>query len=97
MAANLQQRVDSIKGKAQLLMERYAELIEEKRVADAKIDELQSILQKQQREMAALRVQLENLRVVSTITPKREDVEKSRAFLSQLLRDIDKCIAELTD
>lgn len=97
MAATLQQRIDSIRSKARLLTERYAELLEEKRAAEAQIDELRAQLQRQQREMSHMKQQIENLQVVTTISRKREDVERSRAFLSQLVRDIDKCIAELTD
>lgn len=97
MAASLQQRIDSIKGKALLLMERYAELLDEKKAAEAQIAELQARVQLQQREIDRMKVEIENLKVVTTLTPKREDVEQSRAFLSQLVRDIDKCIAELTD
>lgn len=97
MAATLQQRIKSIKSKAQVLTERYAELLAEKRAAEAQIAELRNQLQRQQREMTRMRLQIENLQVVTTLAPKREDVERSRAFLSQLVRDIDKCIAELTD
>lgn len=97
MAANLQQRLDSIRGKATLLTQRYAELLEEKRAADAQIAELHTQLRRQQEEMARMRQQIESLQVVTTISRGREDVERSRAFLSQLVRDIDKCIAELTE
>ena len=61
------------------------------------VDELRAQLQRQQREISHLRQQIENLQVVTTISHNRKDVERSRAFLSQLVRDIDKCIAELTD
>lgn len=97
MAANLQQRIESLRSKSRLLTERYAEVIEEKRAAEAQIDELRAQLQRQQREISHLRQQIENLQVVTTISHNRKDVERSRAFLSQLVRDIDKCIAELTD
>lgn len=97
MAASLQQRIDSIKGKALLLMERYAELLDEKKAAEAQIAELRARVELQQREIDRMKVEIESLKVVTTLTPKREDVEQSRAFLSQLVRDIDKCIAELTD
>ncbi len=97
MAANLQQRIESLRSKSRLLTERYAEVLEEKRAAEAQIDELRAQLQRQQREISHLRQQIENLQVVTTISHNRKDVERSRAFLSQLVRDIDKCIAELTD
>lgn len=97
MAATLQQRIESIKSKALLLTERYAELLEERRAAEAQIVELRAQLERQQKEMAHMKQQIENLQVVTTLAPKREDVERSRAFLLQLVRDIDRCIAELTD
>lgn len=97
MAANLQQRLDSIRGKATLLTQRYAELLEEKRAAEAQIAELHTQLRRQQEELTRMRQQIESLQVVTTLSRGREDVERSRAFLSQLVRDIDKCIAELTE
>lgn len=97
MAANLQQRIEIIKSKATLLAERYAEIVEQKRAAEAKIDELQEQIHKQKSEMNRMTQEIEHLKVVTTLTPKREDVEQSRAFLSQLIRDIDKCIAEMTE
>ncbi len=97
MAGNLQQRLDSLGSKAQLLTSRYEQLLAEKRVADAKISELNTLAERQKKEIDVLRQKLEHLRVVTTITPSRADVERSRAILSQLVRDIDKCIAELTE
>lgn len=97
MAANLQQRLDSIRGKATLITQRYAELLEEKRAADAQIAELHTRLRHQQEEITRMKQQIESLQVVTTLSSGREDVERSRAFLSQLVRDIDKCIAELTE
>ena len=60
-------------------------------------EELSSTIKKQQQEIDRLQQEVEHLKVVTTLTPKREDVEKSRAFLSKLVRNIDKCIAELKE
>lgn len=97
MAGNLQQRLDSLSSKAQLLVERYVRLAEAKRLADKRISQLEADLERKEREMAFLRQQIEELQVVTTLAPRREDVERSRAFLSELLRDIDKCINELSE
>lgn len=97
MAGNLQQRLDSLSSKAQLLVERYARLAEAKHLADKRISELEANLERKNRETALLRQQIEELQVVTTLAPRREDVERSRAFLSELLRDIDKCINELSE
>ncbi len=97
MAGNLQQRLDSLKSKATLLTDRYVALKEAKQEADTTIAKLKKELEQQQRENAILRQQIEHLQVVTTLTPKREDVERSRAFLTELVRDIDKCINELKE
>lgn len=97
MAANLQQRLESIRNKALLLKERHEALLAEHRDAEAQIAELRAQLTRQQREIVNLRQLIEELQVVTTLSHGRDDVERSRAFLSQLVRDIDKCIAELTE
>ncbi len=97
MAGNLQQRLDSLRGKAQLLTERYANLFQQKQVLEQQIAQLQATVERQKKEMAVMSQQIEHLQVVSVIAPKREDVERSRAFLAELVRDIDKCINELNE
>ncbi len=97
MAGNLQQRLDSIRSKAQLLQSRYLMLLDEKRAADARILELQDTLERQKKEINIMQQQIEHLRVVTTLNPSRDDVERSRAILTELVRDIDKCISELTE
>lgn len=97
MAGTLQQRIDSLKSKAHLLTERYAALADAKRTADERIAELEATLRKRDNEISILRQQVEHLQVVTTIAPRREDVERSRAFLAELVRDIDKCINELSE
>lgn len=97
MVGNLQQRIDRVRSKAEFLTERYRRLAEEKRATDKIVADLQLTVQRQQKELALLRQQIEYLTVVTTISPSRENVEKSRTILSELVREIDKCITELTD
>lgn len=97
MAGNLKHRLDSLKTKAEILTSRYRRLAEEKRAADMTIAELRLMVERQQKEMAVLKQKIEYLSVVTTITPRREDVERTRSMLSELIREIDKCITELTE
>ena len=97
MAGNLQQRLDSLKGKMQLIVERYAKLTDYARRADATIADLRATIDSPAKEIALLNQEIEYLKVVSVLTPKREDVQQSRAMLAELLRDIDKCINELSE
>ena len=97
MANDLKQTLERLRGKADLLVERYQLLLQEKQQVDMHNEELSSTIKKQQQEIDRLQQEVEHLKVVTTLTPKREDVEKSRAFLSKLVRNIDKCIAELKE
>lgn len=97
MADNLQQRLDAIGGKMQLIVDRYARLTERLRTANETIQEQKATIEFQRRQIDALRRQIENLQVVGILSPKREDVERSRTFLAELLRDINKCITELSE
>jgi len=94
--ASLRQRLDSIEAKASLLVEKYARLRAAKAVSDRRNEELLRQVERQSREIADLRHQVEYLRVATSIAPSREAVEQSRAVLSELVREIDKCIADLT-
>ncbi len=97
MADNLQARIESIGNKAKLLTEMYAVLRKEKQSADNRIDELNAIVERQQKEIERLTTEVEYLKIASTLVPDRADVENSRAILSKLVREIDKCIQDLKE
>jgi len=97
MADELQARIDSLKSKAKLLTERYKMIVQQKQLQNDRIEQLEATVDKQQREIRLLQQQNEQLRIVSTMAVEREDMEHTRTILTQLVRDIDKCIAELTD
>lgn len=96
MSSTLQQRLQAVTGKAHLLVSRYENILKAKEEADKRIAELEAELDKERSRVARLKVEVEELRVVTTLTPRREDVEQSKAMLTEFLRDIDKCIDELT-
>ncbi len=97
MGGNLEKRIDRIRSKAELLTQQYARLRQSKEEADLRIDELLAIVDSQRKEIARLRQQVEYLKVASTLAPDHNDVERSRAILAELVREIDKCISELND
>ena len=97
MAGDLQKRLDSLTNKAQLLLKRYAMLEEENTAMKQKINELEATLSRQNRELTDKNRQIEQLQVMGVLAPTREDIEKSRAFLTGLVRDIDRCINELNE
>lgn len=96
MVGELPQRIESVKSKAYVLTQRYTELLTAKREADAQINELKTLVAQQDEKIRLLSQQLEYMRVTTILSPDRNDLAHSRAILSQLVRDIDKCINELT-
>lgn len=96
MAGNLQQRLESIKAKAKIITERYRKVEAEKRAAEMQIAELQATVRHQHAQLQQAMLKIEQLQVVTTLVPKRENVEQTRVILSELVREIDKCINDLT-
>jgi predicted P-loop ATPase/GTPase len=42
-------------------------------------------------------MQVQYLTISSALAPSREDVEKTRETISNLVREIDRCLVELND
>lgn len=95
MAQDLQQRLLRLKGKMDLLIEQGVLLRKQRQEADIRARQLQEIVDRQRREIESLKMQLEYMQIASSFAPSREQVEQSRAILSGLVRDIDKCINDL--
>ncbi len=97
MAGNLQQTIERVNNKAKILVEKYATLLKAKQDADMRIEQLSEQVEQMKKTIETLQSQVEYLRIATTLTPDRRDVERSRAILSGLVREIDRCIADLTD
>ena len=96
MADNLQQSIDRLKAKAALLTERYIIVDKAREEALAQVAELQTRVRDLSRQLALCDAEIERLKVSSVLSPDHYDVEATRQFLSGLVREIDKCIAQLS-
>ena len=97
MASDLQQTLQRISRKAESLTELYKEVLRGKKTAEARVKELELEVTRRDEEIRQLKSRIEYLTVVTTAIPDRKDVERSRATLSRLVREIDRCISELSD
>lgn len=97
MAEDLKLTLQRIARKAEHLTERYNVVLREKEVAETRIKDLESTIGDQKKTIERLSQEIEYLKVVTPIVPNRNDVESSRAKLSELVREIDRCISELND
>ena len=95
MSADLKQRLDSLRTKTVLLLKRHEMLEEAASAARQRIRELEQDNERLQKRIDLLNQENEYLRVVHSVSPSRSDAENTRALLAGLVRDIDKCIADL--
>lgn len=97
MAADFQQLIQDIKEKHRALVERYTTTARQLDDARRRIADLQYTVRQQESTIDRLNTQIEFLTVVNTTMPDRDDIDKSRAILTNLVREIDKCITDLTE
>lgn len=97
MAVDLRQRLERVESKARLLTERYRLILNEQKAAQQRIAELEKTEVSLRKEIEVLEQALEFQRVATTISPSRDDVDRSRAIIAGLVREIDNCINELKD
>ena len=97
MAGELRQTIDRVNAKAQILLDRYALMARMRAEAMERIRELEETAEKLRAENEKLRIEVDFLKIATTIAPDRADVVRTRAVLSEMVREIDKCITELNE
>lgn len=97
MASEFQQVIDRVSAKMQILLDRYAIVNRRREEALARIADLEREVAALTEQNRRLQAEVEFLKVATTISPDRADFEATRATLSRLVREIDKCITELND
>lgn len=97
MPGELRNTLKRISSKASILVERYNVLLKLKQEADGRIEELNSLVEKQKKEIESLQAQVDYLRIATTIVPDRQSLELTRQTVEFLVREIDRCITDLTE
>ena len=96
MPGELKQTIERVSNKAKILVERYHVLLESKRQADARILEQDAMILAQKKEIESLRQQVEYLQIATHVIPDNSQTERTRTLISTLVREIDRCINDLT-
>lgn len=97
MPSDLQQRVESVKRKAGLIVERIKMLERSHAEHLRQIDELTQKVATLERKLEKANLDLEYMAMLSTLAPTRADAMQMRDRLVRLVCEIDKCITELND
>lgn len=97
MTTNLSELLQRLNNKSALLVERYCLLKEQSDELMSRYEALQEERNKLQAEIEQLRIENEYLKVSHKIAPTPEDVKASQALITELVRNIDKCISQLNE
>lgn len=87
---NLESKVSKLLGQYALVQQENLKLLQQK-------NNLQQQLSKQQDVIDALEKKYESLRVANTIVGSKEDKHTTKLKINTLIREIDKCIVQLSD
>lgn len=95
MASALQETLARISGKTKVLLEKYYALVSEKESLEAEIAQLREENDQLRRDVDKLQSDNDYLKMARTIVPDTAGLADSKAIISKLVRDIDKCISQL--
>lgn len=83
--------------KSQVLVEKYRALEVAKATVDDENRTLKQEIKDIKQQLQRLQTENEYLTIARNINRTPEDIAGSKAILSQMVRDVDKCISQLTD
>ncbi len=95
MAQQLQDQVERIAAKCGVLLEKYTLLRDSKAAVERELAEALEQVARLRVEVEQLQRENRMLRLASAIAPDSESATEARRLLSKMVRDIDKCIAQL--
>lgn len=95
MAEHVQEIIDSIRAKIGVILERQNMLVQQIANERAESVALRTKVEELSEEIRRLKADKEYLTVMRAVAITPQQAEQSRAMLAGLVREIDRCIAEL--
>ncbi len=97
MASDLQQQLESIRAKALVVVEKYDRLKQAYDTARNEIADLKAQVLARDEELERLKMKVEYLSIASTVRLTSDDLASARTMVADLVREIDRCIADLLE
>ncbi len=95
MAYDFERAIERLRGKTAMVAKRYRVAIDQRDAARRDMKRLEDELLHKDREIKELKMKIEYLSVVTSARPSADEMKRSRAMLSELVREIDQCISDL--
>ena len=89
--------IDTLEYKAQKLFEKSKGLEQNNQVLRLELAKAAQIIQKQSEEMEALKKQNETLKTANSLLGSDNNKRETKLKINSLIREIDYCIAQLSD
>lgn len=97
MASDLDSTLTRLTEKSRFLTERFKVVTRQRDEALEKIADLEKAVRERDSRIERLLTEVEYLKVSSALSPSQETVASTRAIIKDLISEIDRCIAEISD
>ena len=89
--------IDSLEGRLQKLLKKIDNLEQTSSVLKQEIQKSTNIIQNQSKEIDTLKKQYESLKITNSLLGSEENKRDTKLKINSLIREIDYCIAQLSD
>ncbi len=97
MPSDLQQQIESVRAKTRVMVEKYHYVKDAYEAAKVEISDLKAQILARDEELEQLKLKVEYLSIASTVRITGDDLASTRAMVADLVREIDRCLADLKE
>ena len=97
MASELQETLDRIVNKSNILIEKYHALEEENNSLSEQVESLRTELEKLKKAGEQLQMDNKYLKIARNVASNPDEVKEVKSIIASMVRDIDKCISQLNE
>ena len=95
MATELRERLERLQRKSAVLVDKYQALLTQSQQTAHELEDATATIARLQSQVEQLEQDNQYLRMAHTVAATPEAVAQTRAMISKLVRDIDRCISQL--
>ena len=95
--SEIAQIIDTLESKLEKLLAKIDGLEKTSRAMQQELNQAAMVMQKQSTEIEALKAQHESLKIANSLLGSEENKKDTKLKINSLIREIDYCIAQLSD
>ena len=95
--SEIAQIIDTLESKLEKLLAKIDGLEKTSRALQQELNQAATVMQNQSKEMETLKAQHESLKIANSLLGSEENKKDTKLKINSLIREIDYCIAQLSD